>query len=97
MITLSEPKSKPNPKHSSKIDSEIDIYAIEAIPLTRLARNLGYEIFVVIIANIKKALALKKYINPYTKLPKEYYNYLNVFLRKKFNVLPEYGPYDYKI
>ena len=75
----------------------MDIYAIGAIPLTRLARKPGYEIFAVTIADIKKALTLKKYTNPRTKLPKEYYDYLNVFLRKKSNVLPEYRPYDYKI
>ena len=32
------------------------------------------------MANIKKALALKKYTNPTTKVPVEYYKYLNMFL-----------------
>jgi len=32
------------------------------------------------MANIKKALVLKKYTNPATKVPVKYYNYLNIFL-----------------
>ena len=32
------------------------------------------------MANIKKALALKKHTNSATKVPIEYYNYLDVFL-----------------
>jgi len=32
------------------------------------------------MADIKKALALKKHTNPATKVPVEYYNYLDVFL-----------------
>ena len=32
------------------------------------------------MANIKKALALKKHTNPAMKVPVEYYNYFDVFL-----------------
>jgi len=32
------------------------------------------------MADIKKALALKKYINPTIKVPVEHYKHLNVFL-----------------
>ena len=32
------------------------------------------------MANIKKALALKKYTKPATKVPVEYHNYLDIFL-----------------
>jgi len=32
------------------------------------------------MANIKKALALKKHTNPAIKVPVEYYDYLNIFL-----------------
>jgi hypothetical protein len=53
---------------------------IGATPLARLARKLKYTIFVIIIANIKKALALKKYTNPATKVLEEYYKYLDIFL-----------------
>jgi len=32
------------------------------------------------MADIKKALALKKYTNPATKIPVEYYKHLDTFL-----------------
>jgi len=47
-------------------------------------------IFAVIIANIKKALALKKYIDPTMKVLVCYYKYLEVFLQKEANKLVEY-------
>jgi hypothetical protein len=49
------------------------------------------------MANIKKALALKKYTNPAIKVLVEYYNRLEVFLQKEADKLPEYRPYNYKI
>ena len=49
------------------------------------------------MANIKKALALKKYTNPTTKVLVDYYKYLDVFLRKEADKLVEHQPYDYKI
>jgi len=58
----------------------LDIYIIRATPLARLARKPEYIIFAVIMADIEKALALKKHTNPATKVPVEYYNYLDVFL-----------------
>jgi hypothetical protein len=36
-------------------------------------------IFVVIMADIEKALATKKYINLATKVPVKYYKYLDIF------------------
>ena len=58
----------------------LDICIIRATPLARLARKPKYIIFAVIIANIKKALALKKYTNPAIKVLVEYHKYLDVFL-----------------
>jgi hypothetical protein len=49
------------------------------------------------MANIKKALALKKYTNPATKVLVEYYNRLEAFLRKEADKLLEHQLYDYKI
>ena len=54
-------------------------------------------IFAVIIADIKKALASKKYTNPAIKVLVEYYKYLDVFLREEANKLPERRLYNYKI
>jgi len=58
----------------------LDIYIIGATLLARLTRKPKYTIFTVIITNIKKALALKKYTNPAIKVLVEYYKYLDVFL-----------------
>ena len=58
----------------------LDIYIIRATLLTQLAKKPKYIIFAVTIANIKKALILKKYINPTKKVLVEYYKYLDIFL-----------------
>ena len=58
----------------------LDIYIIGATSLARLARKPKYIIFAVIIADIKKALVLKKHIDPAIKVLVEYYKYLDIFL-----------------
>ena len=58
----------------------LDIYIIGATLLARLAKKPKYTIFAITIADIKKALVLKKYTNPATKVLIEYYNLLDVFL-----------------
>ena len=58
----------------------LDIYIIRATLLIRLAKKPKYIIFAIIIANIKKALALKKHTNPAIKVLVEYYKCLNIFL-----------------
>jgi len=49
------------------------------------------------MADIKKALALKKYTDPTIKVLVEYYKQLDIFLRKEANKLLEYQLYNYKI
>jgi hypothetical protein len=46
----------------------------------RLAIKPKHTIFAVIVADIKKALALKKHTNPAIKVLVEYYKYLDIFL-----------------
>ena len=58
----------------------LDVYIIRATPLAQLARKPKYIIFAVIIANIKKALVLKRYMDPAIKVLIEYHKYLNIFL-----------------
>jgi hypothetical protein len=58
----------------------LDICIIRATLLARLAKKPEYTIFAVTIADIKKALVLKKYTNPAIKVLIEYYNLLDVFL-----------------
>ena len=75
----------------------LDIYIIRITPLIRLAKKPEHTIFTVTMADIKKALALKKYINPAIKVPVEYYKYLNVFSQKEADKLVEHRLYNYKI
>jgi hypothetical protein len=49
------------------------------------------------VADIKKALLLKKHTNPAIKVLVEYYKYLDVFLQEEANKLLEYQLYNYKI
>ena len=49
------------------------------------------------MANIKKALILKKYTNPAIKVPVEYHKYLDIFSRKEADKLAEHQPYNHKI
>jgi hypothetical protein len=49
------------------------------------------------MADIKKALILKKHTNPAIKVLVEHYKYLDVFLRKEANKLVEHQLYNYKI
>ena len=58
----------------------LNVYIIRATLLAQLARKPKHIIFAVIIADIKKALVLKKYTNPAIKVLVEYYKYLDIFL-----------------
>jgi len=49
------------------------------------------------MANIKKALVLKKYTNPAIKVLVCHYKHLDIFLQKKANKLVEHQLYNYKI
>ena len=49
------------------------------------------------MADIKKALAPKKYTNPAAKVPVDHHKHLDVFLRKEADKLVEHQPYDHKI
>ena len=58
----------------------LDIRIIRAALLAQLAKKYGYTIFTIIMADIKKALALKRHTNPAIKVLVEYYKYLDIFL-----------------
>jgi len=58
----------------------LNIHIIGATLLAWLARKPKHIIFAIIITDIKKALALKKYTNPTIKVLVYYYKYLKVFL-----------------
>jgi hypothetical protein len=65
--------------NSNKLDT-LDVCIIGATPLVRLAIKPEHIIFAVIVADIKKALALKKHTDPAIKVLVEYYKYLDIFL-----------------
>ena len=44
-----------------------------------LAKKPEAQIFAAIIENIKKALRVKEYVIPLPLLPKEYYEFIDVF------------------
>ena len=70
---------------------------IGATLLIQLAKKPKYIIFAVTIADIKKALVLKKHTDLAIKVPVCYYKHLNIFLRKKADKLVEHRLYNYKI
>ena len=63
---------------------------IGATPLIRLTKKPEYTIFAVTMADIKKALALKKHTNLAIKVPVKYYKYLDVFLWKEADKLAKH-------
>ena len=58
----------------------MDIYIIGVTPLAQLVKKHKYTIFAIIMADIEKALALKKHTDPATKVLVYYYEDLVVFL-----------------
>ena len=70
---------------------------IGATPLIRLTKKPEYMIFAVTMADIKKALVLKKYIDLAMKVLVEHHKYLDVFSWKEADKLVKYWLYDYKI
>ena len=75
----------------------LNIYIIGAALLAQLAKKPKYIIFAVTIADIKKALALKKRINPAIKVLVKHHKYFNTFLWKEADKLVEYRLYNHKI
>jgi hypothetical protein len=56
------------------------------------------QIFSISMVNIDKALYIKEITNPHTKLPKYYYQYLDVFNQRAANqLLPHWPEADHKI
>ena len=60
-------------------------------------KDPSIQVFSVTIRDIEKALGPKEFINPATKLPAEYHDFLDVFSKKDSDKLPEHRSYDYAI
>ena len=68
-----------------------EICQISAVAFTRLAQGKfrrNTTVFAASMADIAKALAVKKYTDPRTKLPAVYFPWLDAFDRKKADTLP---------
>src|SRR6266480_1433483 len=74
----------------------LEIRQVSAVAFTRLTRGKHQRkiaVFAASLADITKALAVKKHTDPKTKLPATYYPWLNAFNRKKADALPPFrGP-----
>jgi len=76
-----------------EIEPELDLncVAVSAVAFHRLTRGKlrsKVEVFAASLADINKALARKAKIDPRTKLPKHYYEFLDVFSRTDADKLP---------
>ena len=65
--------------------------------LAWLTKKPKYIIFAVIMADIEKALVLKKYTDFAMKVPVDHYKYLDIFLWKEADKLAKHWLYNYKI
>ena len=63
---------------------------IGATLLVQLTKKPKYTIFAIIMADIKKALVLKKYTNFTIKVLVYHHKHLNIFSRKKADKLVEH-------
>ena len=76
----------------------LEIRVIWAAPFILLTRKQDHKIFIVTIEDIKKALKLKQYINPWPLIPEEYYNIINKFKKWFVDQLPPHrDKHDFKI
>jgi hypothetical protein len=84
-------------------DCKLDCITVSAAAFLLLARKAKQspevQVFSASMADIKKALAVKKPTDPRTKLSKQYYNFLKAFDRSETDKLPLLqGPgIDYRI
>ena len=79
-----KPKTKEEEPTQETIDNQsspdtLDIYIIGATLLVCLAKKPKYIIFAVTMADIEKALVLKKYTNPTIKVLVEHCKHLDIF------------------
>ena len=78
-------------KNTEKNPLDVDCKEVSAVAYTRLARGKickNVKTFTASMADIEKALAVRKNTDPRTKLPREYHPWLDVFDRKKADSLP---------
>ena len=62
-----------------------------------LAQCKNYQLFIISLKNIEKALASQEAVNILTKLLREYYEFTILFFWEKFNKLPSHCLYNHII
>ncbi len=67
----------------------LKIYIINSTSFLQLARKKNYDLFIIFMKDINKALKIMLFINSIMLLYFEYYNFLNVFSCKLINTLFE--------
>ena len=77
--------------------SHVDIFTIDVASLARLARKKDYQINVITLKDLEKALNLKDKFDWTTLLSKKYHEFLNVFFQKVVEKLSSHRFYDHKI
>ena len=75
----------------------LNISMIGAAPFHRLSKRQGHQVFAVSLKEIEEALRDKQVIDPAKKLPLEYHDYLDVFLKAAVDKLPPHRDYDHSI
>ena len=83
--------------HDYNVSDPIKMAFVSASAINRLSRRRGYQVNVISMRDIEKALAPKVITDPATKLPQQYHEYLDVFSKYLADHLPEHRPYDHKI
>ena len=83
--------------HKGLPQTTLDVAAIEAAPFNLWVKRHLIKVFTVLLRDIEKAFELKKHFDLTVKLPKEYYQFLDVFSRQKADTLPVHWSYDHKI
>jgi predicted aspartyl protease len=75
----------------AKASYDFDCVAVSAVAFKRLSSRKAYgktETFAASLADITKALRTKTRTDPRTKLPRQYYEFLDVFSREQSDKLP---------
>ena len=78
-------------------ETPFEIRMIAAAPFFHVCKQEGVELFSASMKNVEKAFQFKRRTDPVTKLPHEFYEFLELFSEKEANKLPPHRPYDHKI
>ena len=87
----------PSDEFPPPFETPFEIKMIATAPFFHVCKQKGIKLFSVSMKNVKKALQFKRRIDPVTKLPHEFHEFLELFSEKEINKLLPHRPYDHKI